>query len=246
MIGHAWFTAVSVRGGYRRRVDREPKTGAVTGLASGKVLPRWYLGLEFGALFFGLVIAYTLHFRGTNPIPVLLVLGAGVLYHLLRSPAFDRRDLWRAGAVRGELRPMLVLWAVTAVGCVAAVLLTAPEAFLDLPRESPVLWALIMIGYPLVSVYPQELLFRAFVFHRYKPVFGDGLGMVAASAAAFGFVHIAFGNWVAVVLSTAGGWIFATRYRRTRSLLTAGIEHALYGLLMFTVGLGQYFYHGAA
>jgi uncharacterized protein len=210
-----------------------------------RVPPRWYLGAEFVIVFFGLVLAYTLFFRGTSPIPVLLVLGAGAVYYLLRSPRFDRRDLWRAGALRGELRSVLLLWTITAAGCAAVVLLTEPGAFLYLPREEPGLWALIMIGYPLASVYPQELLFRAFVFHRYVPVFGDGLGMVAASAAAFGFVHIAFGNWVAVVLSAAGGWIFASRYRKSRSLLTVGVEHALYGLLMFTVGLGQYFYHGA-
>jgi membrane protease YdiL (CAAX protease family) len=139
---------------------------------------------------------------------------------------------------------MLVLWLVTAAGCTLVVAVTTPDLLLVLPREKPGLWALIMIGYPLASVYPQELLFRAFLFHRYRPVFGEGVGMVAASAAAFGFVHIAFGNWVAVVLSTAGGVIFANRYRRSRSLLSASAEHALYGLLMFTVGLGQYFYHG--
>lgn len=51
--------------------------------------------------------------------------------------------------------------------------------------------------------------------HRYTPVFGTGRGMVA-SAAAF--------NPVAA--------------RRL-------VEHALDGLLVFTVGLGGSFYHGA-
>jgi hypothetical protein len=30
----------------------------------------------------------------------------------------------------------------------------------------------------------------------------------------------------------------------TGSLLTSSIEHALYGCWLFTVGLGQFFYHG--
>ncbi len=47
-------------------------------------------------------------------------------------------------------------------------------------------------------------------------------------------------------MTIVGGWIFASRYRRTRSLFTVSVEHALYGMLVFTVGLGQYFYHGAA
>ncbi|WP_236796190.1 CPBP family intramembrane glutamic endopeptidase [Amycolatopsis sp. GM8] len=216
------------------------------GETSPKTVPRLYLALEFAVVFFGLVIVYTVFFRGTSPIPVLLVLGAAAVVYLLRSPSFDRKSFWRAGALRGQLRPMLILWLITAAGCAVVVALATPDLLLSLPRQNPGLWALIVVGYPLASVYPQELLFRAFVFQRYRPVFGEGAGMVAASAAAFGFVHIAFGNWVAVVLSAAGGVIFGSRYRRTRSLLTVSVEHSLYGLLMFTVGLGQYFYHGAA
>lgn len=47
-------------------------------------------------------------------------------------------------------------------------------------------------------------------------------------------------------MSLVGGAFFATRFQRTRSLLTASVEHALYGILVFTIGLGEYFYHGAA
>lgn len=72
-----------------------------------------------------------------------------------------------------------------------------------------------------------------------------GRGLVAASAAAFGCAHIIFGNALSVVLTLAGGALFATRYRRTGSLFAASVEHALYGLLVFTAGLGEYFYHGA-
>lgn len=217
----------------------------VTVAVREKTSSRLYLAVEFAAVFFGLVVVYAVFFRGTSPIPVLIVLGGAAVVYLVRSPSFDRRSLWRAEALPGQVRSMLVLWLVTAAGCVVAVAVATPDLLLVLPREQPGLWALIMIGYPLVSVYPQELLFRAFLFHRYRPVFGEGAGMVAASATAFGFVHIAFGNWIAVVLSAAGGVLFANRYRRSRSLLSASVEHALYGLLMFTVGLGQYFYHGA-
>ena len=94
-------------------------------------------------------------------------------------------------------------------------------------------------------MYPQELVFRAFVLERYRPLFGSGRGIAAASAVAFGFVHVIFGNLLAVGLSLIGGWLFARRYQRTRSLLATSIEHALYGQLVFTIGLGAYFYHGA-
>lgn len=82
--------------------------------------------------------------------------------------------------------------------------------------------------------------------HRYGPAFGNGVANVAASAAAFGYAHIIFGTAIAVVLTVVAGWVFARRYQRTRSLLTASVEHALYGVLAFTAGLGDLFYHGAA
>ncbi|GAB3476907.1 CPBP family intramembrane glutamic endopeptidase [Amycolatopsis cihanbeyliensis] len=206
---------------------------------------RLYLAIEYGVLFFGLVVLYTLLFQGTSPIPVLLVLGAAVVVYLLRSPTFDRSSLWRPDALPGQLRSIGLLWGVTAVGAGVAVAVARPDLLLSLPREDPLTWALVMVLYPLASVYPQELIFRAFLFQRYAPVFGEGHGMVGASAAAFGFVHLPFGNWIAIVLSLAGGWIFASRYQRTRSLLTVSFEHALYGMLIFTIGLGLYFFHGA-
>jgi uncharacterized protein len=206
---------------------------------------RAYRAVEYVVVFYGLVVLYALVLRGTSPIPPLLLLGAAAVLYLLCSPGFARASLWRTAALRGSARSILALWTVAALAGTIMVAVILPDSLFHLPRTQPMLWALIMVGYPLASVYPQELIFRAFLFQRYAPVFGDGHCMVGASAAAFGFVHIAFGNWIAVVLSAVGGYLFAARYRQTRSLLTVSVEHALYGQLIFTVGLGMYFYHGA-
>jgi hypothetical protein len=40
--------------------------------------------------------------------------------------------------------------------------------------------------------------------------------------------------------------MFAGDYARRRSLGLACLEHGLYGCLIFTIGLGRYFYTGAA
>ena len=48
----------------------------------------------------------------------------------------------------------------------------------------------------------------------------------------------------AVALTLVGGWKFAATYRHTRSLWAVSIEHAIYGGILFTVGLGQFFYTG--
>ena len=124
-------------------------------------------------------------------------------------------------------------------------LVLLPHLFLSLPREHPILWLAIMVLYPVLSVWPQEVIFRRFLFHRYARVFGE-TGVVLASALAFGFAHVIFLNPIAVTLTTAGGAMFAWNYARERSLYLACMEHALYGCLIFTIGLGQFFYTGAA
>ncbi|MBP2475904.1 membrane protease YdiL (CAAX protease family) [Crossiella equi] len=216
---------------------------AAHGVGRGR---RNYLAAEFVLVFFGVVTLYWLFTIPGGPIPLLVVLGVGSVVYLRRQPDFDRASFWRAGAVRAHLPKMLLLWGATAALGLVCLWLFSPERLFELPRNNPTTWLFIMVFYPLLSVYPQELIFRSFLFHRYAPVFGNGLGMVAASAVAFGFVHIIFGNVLSVVLTVIGGGIFANRYRRTGSVFAAWVEHGLYGLLVFTIGYGDFFYHGAA
>ena len=127
-----------------------------------------------------------------------------------------------------------------------------PELFLRLPRERTGLWIAIMLLYPIFSVYPQEIIFRAFFVRRYGVALrslGGTAALVGVGAAAFGWGHVMFGadarmTSIAVGLSAVGGVLFMTTYLRTESTLAATVEHALYGDLLFTVGLGWYFYSG--
>ncbi|MFB7723853.1 CPBP family intramembrane glutamic endopeptidase [Nocardia sp. NPDC056100] len=207
---------------------------------------RVYLAAEYAGLFFGGTTLYNAVGRGRSPIPVLLALAAGATVYLRRSSGFDRDALWRSAAVREQARPMAALAGASALALTTAVAVRRREDLFDLPRSNPAIWLAVMVLYPALSVYPQELIFRSFLFHRYAPVFGEGRAMVAASAAAFGYVHIVFGSWFSVAASGVGGWIFADRYAKTQSLFTASVEHSVYGIMVFTVGLGRYFYHGAA
>jgi membrane protease YdiL (CAAX protease family) len=70
--------------------------------------------------------------------------------------------------------------------------------------------------------------------------------MIFASAAAFSLMHIVFKNPLALLLTFAGGILFAKTYEKTDSLVISLIEHALYGNYVFTLGLGKYLYLGAA
>jgi uncharacterized protein len=177
------------------------------------------------------------------PIPFLLVAAIWALVVLWSDTTFDQRRLFSLAHIQQELwRPLL--WDIPLLVLLGlAVRLFAPEMLFSSIWRAPMLWLAVVLLYPIFSVYPQELLYRAFFFHRYRPLFGDGTGMIVASAAIFGFVHIIFGNWVAIALTAIGGVLFGWTYRKSGSLALTCLEHALFGDFIFTIGIGQFFYH---
>jgi membrane protease YdiL (CAAX protease family) len=193
-------------------------------------------------VLFGLVPAALAAVPGILVIPVVLS-GTGMcLAVLLRDRSFDRAALWRADAVR-RYGPRILVRAM--VGCVIIaffVIAWRPGAAFALPRTRPLLWLLILVAYPTLSAYPQEVVFRAFFFHRYRCLFAAPAARVAASAIAFGYAHIVLHNILAIGLTLLGGTLFAASYERSRSTFLATLEHAIYGSWLFTVGLGGFFY----
>jgi hypothetical protein len=205
----------------------------------------WPLAIEFLLLFFVGPALFVLARPRISPIPLLWALMAYCLVRMLRDPKFDRARLWDSSGLWLHAQAILSLFAVmTAIG-VGLLLRYAPRSFLNFPRSNPLFWGLVMVLYPLLSVYPQGIIYRAFLFERYRVLFGAGWGIVLASAAAFALVHIVFRNFLAVLLTLPAGLLFALRYWQTGSLVASSFEHALYGCAIFTIGLGRWFYHGA-
>ncbi len=149
------------------------------------------------------------------------------------------RSVWRGQ--RHEIYLVLRRFGISAVLLVAAVLIFTPGSFLDFPRRRTLLWAAVIIGYPLLSAYPQELVYRRWFVRRYTVLFGDGPWLGVACALAFGWVHVLLRNSVAIGLTVVGGWFFLRTYWRSGSVWLATLEHSLYGVLLFTIGLGRYF-----
>lgn len=215
-------------------------------LTARREKPTLLLWLEWTALFVLLPLGLRFFWKPGAAFAVMFVATAFVAVWLLRRRNFDRRLFWQGLNVRGEwkqLKRMLVRFAVCTALIAALVLFVFPQNFLDMPTERPHIWAIVMIFYPLLSVYPQELIYRTFFFERYRALFPSCLMTVIASALVFGLVHIIFQNQIAVLLTLIGGAFFAETYARTRSLRLVWLEHALYGCLIFTIGLGQFFYH---
>jgi hypothetical protein len=76
--------------------------------------------------------------------------------------------------------PVLVLSRVLVVYAALTylALLLVPHELFGFVRARPGFWAVVMCLYPLLSAYPQTIVYRAFVFHRYRCLVGEGLGMV--------------------------------------------------------------------
>jgi uncharacterized protein len=129
-----------------------------------------------------------------------------------------------------------------------------PQFFLVFPNRAPGLWLRVMMLYPAISVVTQEIYFRVFFFHRYSAVFGPHrTAAIAVNAALFAFAHAAIFayrqtpfHWQAIALSFAGGLIFARRFSHTKSFWAVALEHSLYGDLIFTIGLGVFFFTGVS
>jgi membrane protease YdiL (CAAX protease family) len=203
------------------------------------------LALECGAVFLGLPLLIKYRVLPNYPIPYLLAAAVAAFLQLRHDSSFNPSLLLTWGNVRPFLPQLLLRDAACLFLLGLAVRLFAPELLFSFIKHRPVLWAVVMLLYPLLSVYPQEILYRAFFFHRYQGLFGSGWIMLLASALAFGFVHIIFGNWLAVALCCIGGFLFAFTYHQSGSLLLACLDHAIFGNFIFTIGLGQFFYHGS-
>ncbi len=207
-------------------------------------MPRIALIAELLVFFVALPLAYRFAPVRIPALPVLWVITAYAWWQLARDTRFDRARMWNIGALPGRVGAILAIFAVVALVIWLGVRRFAPELEWSFVRNNPGFWAIVMVAYPVLSVYPQGIIYRAFFFERYDVFFPSRWTMIMASAAAFAFMHLIFRNWLAVGLTFAGGLLFAWRYAETGSLATSSFEHALYGCWLFTVGLGQYFYHG--
>ncbi len=160
--------------------------------------------IEYGLLFLllpGLVAAF-------NPgLPVLLnlwVLALLCLLGLRREPAFDRRQLWNPADFRRHLRAVALRFAVGGPLLLVVAWLALPDCWRSpLVLRHPRLWLLIILAYPLLSVYPQGIVYRSFLLHRYRRLFPGEWPIAIASAVAFALVHSVFHNWMAPALSWA-------------------------------------------
>ena len=158
-------------------------------------------------------------------------------------------DFWTGpeSSVRSsDLLHVISRFGINSIALVVLTLGLYPDKLLSFPAAFPIRWLAVMILYPLIMVYPQELVFRMYFAERYAGLLATDRWLIVVNALLFGWVHILYGNMLAVVLSGIGGALFMDTYLRTRSMKLVWLEHVLYGNLVFTIGLGEFFYSGWA
>ena len=208
---------------------------------------RLQLWIEFVALFVGVPVLMAIFFeeiqqrRALFGTVWLLALLSVVL--LWRTPGWRFRQLFR-GPVLKEWAIILGFSVATALTCTAFVFAIDPEMFLRIVTYRPELWLMIMVAYPILSAWPQEVIFRSLFFERYQTLFSSTAVLIIVNGLVFGFAHLFYMNWVTISMTAVGGMIMGWAYLRHRSMSFAWVLHAIAGNLVFTIGLGQFFYSG--
>ncbi|WP_404340373.1 CPBP family intramembrane glutamic endopeptidase [Pseudoalteromonas mariniglutinosa] len=205
---------------------------------------RWF---EFIFIFVFLpLIGFSLRAYLANwLIPALIILMSVCGMLLLGDPHFKRFRLTSLGQFSAVKRRLFSFFFLGALFSGVFYGIINQENWFVLPRASLQDWLILLMLYPVLSVLPQELIFRTYFFHRYKRIMPNKSLRILISATVFALAHIVYANWVAVTLAFIGGLLFSYTYAQSRSTFVCVIEHSLWGLWMFTLGLGDYLDAGA-
>ena len=202
------------------------------------------LSIEFLILFIGFPLVFHLVLKSVSPIPFLGVFSLATLVYLITSPGFDNKTLLNLKACCRQLPRILLIFTISGVVIFIYVSFKCPNYLFYCPKMHYSVWTNILWTYPLLAVYPQELIYRGFLFQRYGKLFGSEKRSIHASALVFSFGHIIYYHPYSLLFTLVGGYLFAYTYSKSRSLLAASVEHALYGCFLYTIGMGRFFFSG--
>ena len=111
----------------------------------------------------------------------------------------------------------------------------------NLPKNYFFLWVTVMLVYPFFSVLPQEIIFRVLFFERYSCLFKNQFLYLILNSIIFAYIHLVFQNFHAFFITLITSPVFAYAYLN-KSFKTCFLTHTIGGQLVFTYGLGKYFY----
>ncbi len=199
------------------------------------------LRAEFAVLYLGAPLVMALVLPPRAMFPALFAVTCVGLWLLHRTPGFSWAGLLRGRVHWAEVAGFAALCAAVSGAVVWA---TAPGAAFALVHANPALLAMILALYPVLSALPQEVVFRPLFFRRYGGLVPAGWPGIVLNAALFSLAHLLYWNWIVAAMTFAGGLAFARAYQLQQSFPQAVVLHAVAGWVIFTFGLGIFFYTG--
>lgn len=204
-------------------------------------LPFWIRVSEMVGLYILLPILLVFNIISLPLMAVLLIMGTSVVFFLQYDTTFDKKQYLNWASGKKHFFSMFLFFILSGAVMVVTIWFVDDSKLFIILRENPQTMLMIAIFYPLFSVIPQGLAYRVLFFHRYASLFTSKWTQILVSAFFFSFGHVIYKSPLVMFLTFIAGLIFAYRYHQSKSYLLSVVEHALYGVWMFTSGLGIYF-----
>ncbi len=209
--------------------------------STGRNLLLWRTG-ELLLLFFGIPLLIYFDRDFIHPSLMILPVLLFIFIVLRRTTEFNWRELFRWQIPPRQLRRHGLIVLATLAVMLGYVLLFEREQLFNLPRSHPWIFIALCFFYPVFSAFGQEIIYRTFLFRRFRPLFLKEWYFTVISGVTFSFLHIVYYDPVSMILTFIGGLYFAQVYLWTRSVLFTSLLHGCMGMIVFGVGLGQYFW----
>ena len=206
--------------------------------SEGKIW-RW---VEFVMLFFGIPLLIFMDEEFIHPSIIILPVLLFIFLILKYTTDFNFRELFRWGISKPVLIRNLIIVIASLLLMLGYVLLFERENLFNLPRAHPWIFVAMCFFYPVFSAFGQEIIYRTFLSRRYTRILPREWHFVVASGLTFSFLHIVYYDPVSMILTFVGGIYLARVYHQTRSVLFTSVLHGVMGIIVFGVGLGQYFW----
>lgn len=206
-------------------------------------ISRTLLWVEFAAFYIAVPVLVAVFLPAGRLFEALFVFMLAGLALLAFTPGFEWKELLRGWRAIDWTR-VAVLAAVTLAASAIVMQAVAPERMFSMLIHRPETMLTIALFYPLLSALPQEVVFRALYFRRYRDILPEGVPGLLLNAALFSLAHLMYWSSVVMVMTFAGGFVFAWAHAVRRSFPMAWVMHAIAGLIVFAAGLGVYFYSG--
>jgi membrane protease YdiL (CAAX protease family) len=209
---------------------------------SGKTYTILWRVLELLLLFFGIPLLIYFDKDFIHPSFIILPLLAFIFIVLLRTTDFTWKELfrWQISARLLWRHGLIVLATFTVL--LGIVFVFQREQLFNLIRSHPWIFLALCIFYPVFSAFGQEIIYRTYLYKRFRILFRKEWHFTLISGITFSFMHIVYYDPVSMILTFIGGIYFAQVYVWTRSVLFSSVLHGCMGIVVFAVGLGQYFW----